>query len=66
MPGCSCSPMVAGTVFDPANDAVQDARYVTVAVGRDYGDVPPIRGTFHGIASEEWETNVRMRSIGQQ
>ncbi|MEH3033239.1 MAG: transglutaminase family protein [Aeromicrobium erythreum] len=29
---------------DPTNDQVVDDRYVTVAWGRDYGDVPPLKG----------------------
>lgn len=30
--------------FDPTNDQRQNDRYVTVAWGRDYGDVPPVKG----------------------
>ena len=30
--------------FDPTNDQFVDARYTTVAWGRDYSDVPPLRG----------------------
>lgn len=30
--------------LDPTNDQRQDHRYVTVAWGRDYGDVPPLKG----------------------
>jgi transglutaminase-like putative cysteine protease len=52
--------------FDPANDTVQDGRYVVTAVGRDYDDVPPIRGTFAGLASQEWKTKLRVRSGGAQ
>ena len=48
--------------FDPANDAAQDGHYVVTAVGRDYDDVPPIRGTFAGLATEDWHTTVRVRA----
>ncbi len=48
--------------FDPANDSPQDGRYVVTAVGRDYDDVPPIRGAFTGSAAEHWSTMVRVRS----
>jgi transglutaminase-like putative cysteine protease len=34
--------------FDPTHDRRAGPRYVTVAVGRDYGDVPPTSGTFEG------------------
>ena len=30
--------------LDPTNDQFVDDRYVTVAWGRDYGDVPPLKG----------------------
>jgi transglutaminase-like putative cysteine protease len=31
--------------LDPTHDRATDLRYLTVAVGRDYGDVAPTRGT---------------------
>jgi transglutaminase-like putative cysteine protease len=34
--------------LDPTNDAVPDVRHVTVAWGRDYGDVSPLRGIVLG------------------
>lgn len=33
--------------FDPTNDQWVDERYVTVAWGRDYDDVPPLRGIIY-------------------
>ena len=36
--------------FDPCHGRRADGRYVTVAVGRDYRDVPPTSGTFSGAA----------------
>lgn len=32
--------------YDPTHDRVADDRYVKLAVGRDYADTPPIKGTF--------------------
>ena len=32
--------------FDPTHDRPASLRYVTVAVGRDYSDVSPTRGTY--------------------
>ncbi len=46
--------------FDPANGVPQDERYVVTAVGRDYDDVPPVRGTYRGAAQEEWSTSIRI------
>jgi transglutaminase-like putative cysteine protease len=39
---------VTAVPFDPTHDRRAGPRYVTVAVGRDYGDVPPTSGTFEG------------------
>ncbi|MFE7798266.1 transglutaminase N-terminal domain-containing protein [Nocardia sp. NPDC057440] len=38
--------------FDPTNDQLADERYVTVAWGRDYADVPPLRGIIYTDAKE--------------
>ena len=34
--------------FDPTNETVPDHRYITLAWGRDYGDIAPIRGVVRG------------------
>lgn len=36
--------------FDPTNDRRGGSSYLTVAVGRDYADVAPTHGTYHGSA----------------
>jgi transglutaminase-like putative cysteine protease len=33
--------------FDPTNDQMVDERYVVVGYGRDYADVPPLRGIIY-------------------
>ncbi|MCX5043086.1 transglutaminase family protein [Aldersonia sp. NBC_00410] len=38
--------------FDPTNDQFVDERYVTVAWGRDYADVPPLRGIIYTDSTE--------------
>ncbi len=45
--------------FDPTHDRRAGLRYVTVAVGRDYGDVPPTSGTFEGPYGGELTTHKR-------
>ncbi len=45
--------------FDPTHDRRPGLRYVTVAVGRDYGDVPPTSGTFEGPYGGELTTHKR-------
>jgi transglutaminase-like putative cysteine protease len=39
--------------FDPTNDIMAGDRHIRVAVGRDYADVPPTRGTYKGGAESE-------------
>ena len=44
--------------FDPTNNLVASANHIKMAIGRDYGDVPPSRGTFRGAAEERLFVNV--------
>jgi transglutaminase-like putative cysteine protease len=45
--------------FDPTNDTFADERYTTIAWGRDYDDVPPLRGVIFTDADEhEMEVSV--------
>jgi transglutaminase-like putative cysteine protease len=46
--------------FDPTNNTLARERHIRVAVGRDYGDVPPTRGTFRGKAESELSVSVRV------
>jgi transglutaminase-like putative cysteine protease len=43
-----CGNTIGWVDFDPTNNQLPDTRYVTLAVGRDYADVPPVRGVVHG------------------
>jgi transglutaminase-like putative cysteine protease len=38
--------------FDPTNNLLASESHVKMAIGRDYGDVAPTRGTFRGSATE--------------
>ncbi len=44
--------------FDPTNGNLADERYIKIAVGRDYEDVAPIRGSYHGSATCKMEVQV--------
>ena len=46
--------------LDPTNRAVADHKYVRIAVGRDYRDVPPTRGVIEGGGDSRLEVAVRM------
>lgn len=39
--------------FDPTNNVLVGERHIRVAIGRDYNDVPPVRGVFKGPANSE-------------
>lgn len=45
--------------FDPTHDAPPDERYVVVARGRHYDDVPPNRGIYLGSAKESLHVSVK-------
>ncbi len=47
--------------FDPTNNIPAGDRHVIVAVGRDYGDVPPSRGVFKGDAESDLAVGVSVR-----
>jgi transglutaminase-like putative cysteine protease len=49
--------------LDPTNDCVPAAGHVRLAVGRDYGDVAPLRGVIRGGGEHRLEVAVRTRRI---
>jgi transglutaminase-like putative cysteine protease len=51
--------------FDPTNDRLVTDHHIRCAVGRDYLDVPPTKGLFRGIASEQMSVQVAVRTIDQ-
>lgn len=51
-------PSLGWVGFDPTNNILAAERHVRAAVGRDYADVPPTRGTFKGLAETELSIGV--------
>ncbi|MDE2815333.1 MAG: transglutaminase family protein [Chloroflexota bacterium] len=49
--------------FDPTNQTLAGDHHVTIAVGRDYQDVPPSKGVLHGFVGSILEVDVRMRLL---
>jgi transglutaminase-like putative cysteine protease len=39
--------------IDPTNDQLVGDRYITTAIGRDYGDVPPMNGVIYTTGKTE-------------
>ena len=54
-------PSLGWVGFDPTNDILAGDRYIRVAIGRDYADVPPTRGVFRGKAESELSVNVKVQ-----
>ena len=46
-------PSLGWVGFDPTNNIMGGERHIRAAVGRDYADVPPTRGTYKGSADSE-------------
>ena len=44
------TPQTQWLALDPTNDQMVDERYITVGFGRDYADVPPLRGIIYSDA----------------
>ncbi len=49
--------------IDPTNDSLVDERFVKVATGRDFTDVPPNKGLFKGRATETIQVRVETRQL---
>jgi transglutaminase-like putative cysteine protease len=51
--------------FDPTNDRAPGEDYVTLAIGRDYSDVSPMRGVIHGGANHTLKVAVTVTPATQ-
>jgi transglutaminase-like putative cysteine protease len=49
--------------FDPTAGKPVDQHYVLVARGRDYADVPPVKGIFHGGPTSRLDVTVRLTRL---
>jgi transglutaminase-like putative cysteine protease len=47
--------------LDPTNNKPTDERHIKVAVGRDYSDVAPMRGTFKGACKQKLDVIVKLQ-----
>jgi transglutaminase-like putative cysteine protease len=50
--------------LDPTNDMVPGTGHVTIALGRDYGDVTPVKGIALGGGGQTVEVEVRVVPVG--
>ncbi|RXK81621.1 transglutaminase family protein [Chlorobaculum sp. 24CR] len=59
-----CGTETGWTGFDPTHKTLfVDDRYIKIGTGRDYGDVPPVRGTYKGTSAEKLGVSVRVSSL---
>jgi transglutaminase-like putative cysteine protease len=50
--------------FDPTHSTLKaDERYIKIGHGRDYGDIPPVKGTYKGRATESLDVKVFVTAI---
>ena len=49
--------------LDPTNNRAAGEDYVTLAIGRDYSDVSPIRGVIHGGANHTLKVGVTVTPL---
>jgi len=47
--------------FDPTLGGPIELRHIRIAYGRDYGDVPPVRGVYKGRAGQSLSVDVHVR-----
>jgi transglutaminase-like putative cysteine protease len=51
--------------LDPTNDVVPSTSHVTLAVGRDFCDVSPLRGIIRGGGKHDLSVGVTVRPVGE-
>lgn len=56
-------PDIGWTGFDPTNGCPAGNHFVKTAVGRDFTDVPPNKGTYRGAATERIAVRVATRTL---
>lgn len=51
--------------LDPTNDQPVNGHYVKIGYGRDYADIPPLKGTYRGTAERKLSVNVLVTLIDE-
>lgn len=58
-------PSLGWVGFDPTNNLICNEQHIRVAIGRDYGDVPPTKGVFLGDATSTLEVEVEVNKLDE-
>lgn len=56
-----CGDELGWVGFDPTNNLIAECDHIFVAMGRDYGDVAPLDGVYHGGTGQEMDVAVDVR-----
>jgi transglutaminase-like putative cysteine protease len=56
-------PRTGWVEFDPTNDAIPGTGHVRLAIGRDYGDVAPLRGVVQGGGDHQLRVAVSLTAV---
>jgi transglutaminase-like putative cysteine protease len=56
-------PGVGWIALDPTHPEPARERYVVLAIGRDYADVPPLRGSYLGSVTQAMDVTVHVREL---
>ncbi|MNG36738.1 hypothetical protein D3C84_1238710 [compost metagenome] len=49
--------------FDPTNESPIGERYVKLGHGRDYKDIVPVKGIYHGTGKQSLQVTVDVRKV---
>ncbi|MFA7344993.1 MAG: transglutaminase family protein [Terrimicrobiaceae bacterium] len=59
-------PGLQWVAIDPTNNGWCGERHITVALGRDFEDASPVRGTFKGSGTQSMKVRVRMKRLTEK
>lgn len=57
-------PILGWVDFDPTNDQIPSHQHITIAWGRDYSDVSPLKGIFFGVSEQQLKVAVDVNRVG--
>ena len=55
-------PKIGWRALDPTHNRQVDATYVKIGHGRDYADVPPVSGNYHGTLERMMDVEVKIKN----
>jgi transglutaminase-like putative cysteine protease len=56
-------PGIGWRALDPTNNQLVDERYVKIAVGRDYADIVPVKGSYKGTREKTMKVHVQVTHL---